>query len=145
MFTSSVGFSMDVHFCGNELKNFSFVGEAEACEMQDAQVVEVKDAQVEHACCHAPKKVEKVKEICNHKEQAKGVCCHNETFEMIASGEIETSKISLPQFQQMLIAVIVLVPNINIFEVVSEPINYAFYNPPPLVKDVSILHQVFRI
>ena len=33
MFSSSIGFSMDIHYCGDELKSFSFFGDAEACEM----------------------------------------------------------------------------------------------------------------
>jgi hypothetical protein len=64
---------------------------------------------------------------------------------MVASGEIESSNISIAQFQQALIAVIVFVPSFNIFETTNEPVNYAHYNPPPIVKDISILHQVFRI
>ena len=31
MFSTSVGFSLDLHYCKGDLKDFSFIGEAQAC------------------------------------------------------------------------------------------------------------------
>ena len=33
MFSSSIGFSMDVHFCENQIESVNFFGDAEPCEM----------------------------------------------------------------------------------------------------------------
>jgi len=138
MFSSSIGFSMDIHYCGDELKSFSFFGEAEVCEMM--QPKKVKESN--HSCCEAPKKEVK---SCHNRETIKGNCCHNESLVIDNGGELETSDFSLEQFQQVLVAVIVLFPNVNLFKTASKQVNYAYYNPPPIIKDISILHQVFRI
>jgi hypothetical protein len=137
MFTSSIGFSMDIHFCGGKLESFSFFGDAEACEMMKA-----KQEKESHSCCESPKKEIKP---CHNKEFAKGNCCHNESFVIDNGGELETSDFSLEQFQQVLVAVIVLFPNVNLFKTASKQSHYTYYNPPPIIKDISILHQVFRI
>jgi hypothetical protein len=144
MFTSSVGFSMDMHFCGNEIKSFSFFGKAEPCEMMQPKVEKSEEKVKEHACCHSSEKKEVVKLECGH-EEMKGICCHNETMTMLSGGELETPEVSIPEFQQALIAIIVFLPSFKIFETVNKVSDYAFYNPPPLIKDVSILNQVFRI
>lgn len=138
MFSSSIGFSMDIHYCGNELKSFSFFGEAEACEMM--QTKKVKESN--HSCCEASKKEIK---NCHNKETVKGNCCHNERLVIDNGGELETSDFSIEQFQQVIVTVIVLFPNLNLFKIASKQVNYAYYNPPPIIKDISILHQVFRI
>jgi hypothetical protein len=138
MFSSSIGFSMDIHFCGNELKSFSFFGEAEPCEMMQ---VEQKNEST-RSCCHSPKKEIK---SCHNKEVTKGNCCHNERLVLDNGGEFESSNISIEQFQQVLFTVILFSKNFYLFETSKEQVTYAHYNPPPLIKDVSILHQVFRI
>lgn len=138
MFSSSIGFSMDIHFCGDELKSFSFFGEAEACEMMQLKKLEESN----HSCCETPKK--EIKD-CHNRETAKGNCCHNESLVIDNGGELETSDFSLEQFQQVLVAVIILFPNVDIFKTSSKHVNYAYHNPPPIIKDISILHQVFRI
>lgn len=138
MFSSSIGFSMDIHFCRNELKSFSVFGNAEACEVM--QTKQKKEST--HACCKLPKKEN---EKCHNEVVAKGNCCHNESLIFDNGGEFETTNFSLQQFQQILIAALLIVPNFHLFQTSNKPVNFAHYNPPPLIKDVSILHQVFRI
>lgn len=138
MFSSSIGISMDMHFCGNELQSFSFFGEAEACEMTQPK----QEKKSDKSCCEAPEKEIKT---CSNSEVSKGNCCHNENLVLESGGVFDTSDVSLEQFQQVLTAVIVLVPNFNLYRISNEKVNYAHYNPPPLTKDISILHQVFRI
>ena len=137
MFTSSIGFSMDVHFCGGKLESFSFFGDSEPCEM-----MKPKQEKELRSCCESPKKEVKP---CHNREIAKGNCCHNESFVIDNGGEFESSDFSLEQFQQVLFAVIVLFPNFDLFKITSKQVNYAYYNPPPIIKDISVLHQVFRI
>ena len=138
MYSTSVGFSMDVHVCGGKIESFSFFGNVEACEMMQEQ----QEAENNHSCCEAPKKEIK---SCHNKEEANDNCCHNETFAVSNSGEFETSDLSLVKFQQIITAVIVLFPTIEFFELSEKRPNYSYYNPPPIVKDISVLLQVFRI
>ena len=135
MFSSSIGFSMDVHFCENQIESVNFFGDAEPCEM-------MQESMKGHSCCEAPKKEIK---SCHNKEMAKDNCCHNESFSLSNSGELETSSFSLVQFQQVITAIIVLFPNINVLKTLRKKANYAYYKPPPIIKDISILIQVFRI
>ena len=138
MFSSSIGFSMDIHYCGGELESFSFFGDAEPCEMMQPK----QEKKSDHSCCEAPKKEIK---SCNNRETVKGNCCHNESISMSNGGAFEVDDISIEQFQQALTAVIILLPNFNLFSVTIERVNYAHYNPPPIIKDISVLLQVFRI
>ena len=138
MFSSSIGISMDIHFCGNELKSFSLFGDAEACEMMKLK----QEKKSELSCCEGPKKEIK---SCQNEEVSKGNCCHNESISMSNGGAFEVDDISIEQFQQALTAVIILLPNFNLFSVTTEKVNYAHYNPPPIIKDISVLLQVFRI
>lgn len=138
MFSSSIGFSMDMHYCGDELKSFSFFGEAEACEMMHPK----QEKKCNHSCCKSSKKEIK---SCHNSGITKGNCCHNERFVIDNGGELEIAHFSLEQFQQVLVAVIVFFPNVKLFKTTSKQVNYTCYNPPPLLKDIPILHQVFRI
>ena len=137
MFSSSVGLSMDIHFCGNELKSYSFFGEAQACEM-----MQQKEEKETHVCCESPKKEIKT---CHNSEVASGKCCHNETFLLDNGGDFESTDFSVEQLQQILVAIIVFAPNFDIFETSNKVSNYSLYNPPPITRDISILPQVFRI
>lgn len=138
MFSTSIGFSMDVHVCGGKIESFSFFGNVEACEMMQ----EKQEVENSHSCCEAPKKEIK---SCHNKEEATDNCCHNETFAVSNSGEFETSDLSLVKFQQIITAVIVLFSTIEFFELSGKRPNYSYYNPPPIVKDISLFLQVFRI
>ena len=136
MFPSSIGFSMDVHFCGNDLKSFSFFGEAEACEMMHLE------KELKHACCQAPKK-----EVnpCHHSEINEGNCCQNQTLIIGNTGELEKPSYSVKHFQQLLEVNIVVFPKSNFFLSLTSKNIYTFYSPPLLITDISVLHQVFRI
>lgn len=138
MFSSSIGFSMDAHFCGNELKSLSLFGEAEACEMGQAKQEIVSN----HSCCQASK-LETTK--CHNNIISNGNCCHNETLGLDNTGELEKTNFSKVQAQHVLLTAIALLPNFNFFATSTAQVNYTHYIPPPLIKEVSILHQVFRI
>ncbi len=137
MFSTSVVFSMDIHFCENKLESINFFGEAEACEMMQ----EKQQSSEVHSCCEAPKKEIK---SCHDNEEANGSCCHNESISL-SNGDFESSTFAVVKFQQIVIAVIVLFPHINFFRPEEKQLDYAIYNPPPLIKDITIHLQVFRI
>ena len=138
MFSSSIGISMDMHFCGNELQSVSLYGEAEACEMMKPK----QEKKSNLSCCEGPKKELK---SCQSEGISKSNCCHNESISMSNGGAFEVDDISIEQFKQIITAVIIFLPNFNIFSVTTEKVNYSHYNPPTIKKDISILLQVFRI
>ena len=142
MLFSSVGFSMDVHYCQGGIRDFSFVGKADKCDMMK----EAKVKKEEHACC------KNKKEIVSHcaqnnsdSEIIKGKCCHNEKFELQSIDDTNTStSLELTNVDLTFIAVYVL-NSIYLFECETEVNNYFNYKPPPIDYDVTILHQVFII
>mgnify|MGYP000530716773 CR=1 FL=1 len=138
MFFSSIGFSVDIHFCGDELQSYSFFGKAEACEMMKEKRIE----QLYHSCCENPKKKVNNRE---NKEKAKGNCCHNESLVIDNCGGFESPEFSLEQFQQVVFVEILLDPNFSLFPISKKQNNFAFYIPPPIIKDIPVLHQVFLI
>lgn len=138
MFSTSIGFSMDFHFCGDKLESISLFGRAEPCEMTQVKKEKITD----HACCGAPKK--EVKK-CTNTSMENGSCCHHETLVLDNTGDIKAFDFSLEQVQQVIVLGVLFVPNFNLFEVSVEQPNYTHYRPPLISKDISILHQVFRI
>jgi hypothetical protein len=136
MFSSSIGFSMDFHFCGDELKSFSLLGEAEACEMmQDHK-------KTGHACCDTSKKEVK---SCHRQEIGNGNCCHNESLVFANSGEFETSDFSFENSHQYFSPVVVITNDAELFTLPKKQVNFTHYHPPSITKDIPILLQVFLI
>lgn len=136
MFSSSIGFSMDVHFCGNELQSVNFFGTAKSCEMMKVEKV------VNHECCETNQNdVEK----CDNPIMEQGSCCHNETIVFESNGDSKSFDFSFEQIQQVVVLAVLFFPNFDLFELFAEKSNYIQYDPPLILKDISILHQVFRI
>ena len=138
MMGSSLGFSMDMHICGNEIKNVSFIGDAAVCEHHNSAKMESTD----HACCKA--KASKVNN-CHGQSQIKGDCCHNKKLIIDSSEGLETVKLTLDQNDQMMRVIAILVPHFNLFTCTTPQVNYTHYFPPILVQNIRVQQQVFRI
>ncbi|MFA7273777.1 MAG: hypothetical protein WC044_07900 [Crocinitomicaceae bacterium] len=136
MFSSSIAFSMDVHFCGNELQSLNFFGTTKSCEMTKVDKV------VNHSCC---KESQNDVEKCDNPIMEQGSCCHNETIVLESNGDSKTFDFSFDQIQQVIVLAVILLPNFDLFELFTEKPNFVQYDPPIILKDISILHQVFRI
>ncbi len=138
MFSTSIGFSMDMHYCGNNLESISFFGAAEKCEMAQPKL----EIASEHACCSVS---QKEVEGCNDSKIVNGNCCHDETMMVENNCELNSFDFSFEHVQQVIILGVLLFPNFNIFEISTEPVIYSYYIPPIISQDISILNQVFRI
>lgn len=69
MFTSTVGFSMDMHYCQDELKSIAFFGKAKSCH-------DVKETKT----CHHSKKTSSNSDEGDFKNIDQDNCCHNENL-----------------------------------------------------------------
>ncbi len=72
-------------------------------------------------------------------------CCDDESFTVQGQDDL---KISLEKFDldQQLFLLSFVQTYIQIFEIDSEESNsFSEYNPPPLIRDVQVLDQTFRI
>jgi len=141
MFTTSIGYSMDVHYCGNEIKSIGLFGNAVACEMESVE----KQEEDLHACCKAPE-LNKESETCHSQKIEEEDCCHNETIVLETDSDFNHDKTIDFDFQQDFVFTTLFIYNVFAFRVEENTVNDNFYySPPKLTKDVMTLHQVFII
>lgn len=145
--TSSIGFTVDIHFCGNEFQSFALLGKAKKCATEDVKATVVSSVQSNHACCkNKSEKQEKASQPC-HKSKD-GVksddCCHNKTL------HVESEVVDQPVFMQSILVKLMVaevVYSFNFKPIIQEnlPARYFQYKSPPIVTDANIQYQVFRI
>lgn len=116
-----MSFSVDIHYCGDHLVDFSIFDKVDTCMMK------AEMAKTSKSC-----------------EAMEMNCCSD--IELIIDGQ-EDLKISLDQlaFEQQLFVVSLACSFINLFEGLDENIPFRDYAPPPLIRDVQILDQTFLI
>lgn len=144
---SSVSFSIDMHFCGDELQSFAFLGKANKCDKEKA-VQEHQEQKEKHACCHKKETtVQKVKS-CHRTDAAvkEKKCCHNKSIHIEAEHDAEQ-----PLLSQQIVAKVATVYvalafhyNFDIFAT-AEKEDYYHYKEPVLITDTQVKYQVFRI
>ena len=138
MLFSTIGFSMDIHFCGGHVDNFAFYGQADECSMMK------KGTSEETPSCH-----QKVEKKCHsHSDKnaiSKKNCCENESYvlQTIEDGQTSNS-FEIANFDLTIVTVFIL-SNFNLFEFETKRAEYFNYSPPILNDDVTILHQLFLI
>ena len=124
MFTTSMSFALDVHYCKGEIKSLSIFGKAKSCHEQKAV----------HTCpFHA--KMQQQQEDSN--------CCDNET--MIVQADIDQvfSSIELADLQQFVVVFVQVFFLEHCFE--REDITFEHYKPPLIAQDIPILVQSFLL
>jgi hypothetical protein len=121
---STLSFSMDMHYCGDHLVDFSLFDKAESCGMMT-----VAD--------EAPGDCAVIKSGMD--------CCTDVQILVEGQDDFKVSFDQLTDGQQLLISAFVY-SYINLFEGVDDtsPKDWE-YSPPPLIRDVQVLHQTFLI
>ena len=142
MLFSSIGFSMDIHFCGGEIETIGFYDKADQCNMMKKAEMQTKS----HACCSA--KTETVSH-CQTKSTEntvkKGSCCTNEQFTLQSTDDAQTSTVFNLTNIDLTFVTLYIFNQVYNFEPKTEINNFDYYSPPPIPNDVTILHQVFII
>jgi hypothetical protein len=119
---STFSFTVDEHYCGDILVDFSFFGKAESCGMEIQQALDSHEYSLE-----------------------KKDCCNDVTLSISGQHDLKISLDKL-NFEQQQFVVSFVYSYINLFEGLDEnlvPFNH--YPPPLLVKDIQILDQTFLI
>jgi len=119
---STMSFSLDMHYCGDHLVDFSFSQKTDTCLMK-AEMTQSSTA-------------------CALMEMD---CCSD--VEIVIEGQ-EGLKVSFDQlpFNQQLFVTSFIYSYINLFEGFDENVvPFKEYSPPPLIRDVQILDQTFLI
>jgi hypothetical protein len=121
---STLSFSMDMHFCGDHLVDFSLFDKADSCGMMSAASPASKDCamiDIDMDCCS--------------------------DVQILIEGQ-EDFKVSFDQltFGQQVFLTSLVYPCLNLFEEASSSSPGEWeYAPPPLIRDVQVLHQTFLI
>lgn len=123
---STMSFSVDMHYCGDHLVDFSMFDKVDTCLMKaekskDSRSCEIMEMETETNCCS--------------------------DIEVTIEGQ-DDLKISLDQltFDQQQFVFSFTYSFINLFKEADEDIvPFRDYVPPPLLRDVQILDQTFLI
>ena len=125
MFFTSTGFSVDMHYCRGEFKSFSLVGKAKSCHA-DAKVT----------CPH-------------HRNMTAGKkdCCTNQTHTFRVDQDLQQAQnvdfTITPQLQNFVTAYVFTFCE-NQIATNENPV-FARYRPPPLRRNIPVLHQSFLL
>ncbi len=121
---STMSFSVDMHYCGDHLVDFSFSQKVDTCIMK-AEMTESSSA-------------------CTVMEMEMD-CCSD--VEIVFEGQ-EDLKVSFDQlsFDQQVFVASFVCSYIDLFEGFDENVvPFKDYSPPPLIRDIQILDQTFLI
>lgn len=120
---STMSFSVDMHFCGDHLVDFSFAEKVDTCMMTE---------------------MSKSSGECTVMEMEMD-CCSDVEVTMEGQNDLKISFNQLTFDQQVFVASFVY-SYIDLFEGIDENIvPFKDYSPPPLIRDVQILDQSFLI
>ena len=142
MFITSVGFSMDVHYCQDEMRNVSLLGKASSCH----EISDDHFCQSETKSCHKPTEQASDADV-SHVCESEGSCCHNKSIVIDQLDQVslivmdfspEENLNHYPSFCQIF-------PPVFITEADFVRTKYINYKPPPIGLDRQVLFQSFLI
>jgi hypothetical protein len=136
MFFTSVGFSVDTHYCQGQLKSFSFFGNATPCH-------DMVDETPMKECPRHEKMMAENEERSVDKKN----CCSNKTLYFHFDEDQQSQNVNLvvsQQLQQFVIAY-VAVFLYNDFIIESYAASYAHYKPPLVSRDIPVLFESFLL
>ena len=142
LFTSSVGFSIDMHYCQGELKSFSFLGKAETCH--DKQKVAPKPKGCKHHQKMNAQKMEQENKNCSMDEKN---CCENKTmyFQANLDEQTQASHFIVSAQVQQFVAAYVNTFVLNDFSIESETTTFLDYQSPLIARDIHVLVESFLL
>ncbi len=120
---TTMSFTVDMHYCGSNMVDFSFFQNVETCGMDKAEIAST----------------------CENPELSKKSCCSDE--QLLIDGQddlkLDFSKFT---FEQQIFVASFTYSYINLFEgTVSNEVQFFDYAPPFVKRDVHALHQTFLI
>lgn len=135
MLISSIGVSVDVHYCQGQIKSVAFFGKAKSCH----------DNKVKQTCHHS-KMARSNENDKKNDSNKKDDCCHNDkhTFEKsnVDAPNPEFSNLTNTQLKFVATYFVTLSERYH-NKIVQN--NYREYKPPLVERDILVFYQVFRI
>lgn len=138
MFSTSMGFAIDMHYCGDQLKSFNLFGKAKTC-------IEKAGPEKTKACrLHHHTRSEGHLSAGYHLEKSK--CCHSKTVQVQSDQNQEVRSVELKLHQPLQQFIISFVFAFLIRPEVSQDISVAeAYRPPLIPRDIPVLTQSFLL
>ena len=137
MLSSSVGFSLDLHYCQGNFKNLAFFKQAETCHDL------AKKASSEH--CKKMQKPCHKKDITKSGVECENSCCSHNTILIEADTDLFSAKIIKTDFLSTDFIVAFVYSFITNYSSAEYANKYILYKPPLPDKDLSVLYQSFLI
>ena len=128
---SSTGMAVGMHICGGELRDITFFGAAADCPMEQKQQEKLPP-------CHTLKGTQ---------SKDSNDCCQDHQLKVKQLDDAASHKITtLSKLQQLKMAAVLQVVVLKFFASSTdlEPA-YAFYESPPLPRDIPVLVQSFLL
>ncbi|ASV29553.1 HYC_CC_PP family protein [Maribacter cobaltidurans] len=123
LFTTT-SFSVDMHYCGDHLIDFSLSGDVERCMMQP---------QISHETSSCPMM------------EMKMDCCSDVELAVTGHDDLQISFYQLSFDKQLFITSFVYTYSCLFENRHQEKVHFKDYSPPPLIRDVQVLDQTFLI
>jgi hypothetical protein len=148
MFFTSLGFSLDMHYCQDEIQSISIIGKAKSCDKladhlcdragtSNHGTVESKSSDDKAGSCHS----EMTGKECDKD------CCQNRTLQ-VDNLEEESLSTPIPSFDlnqiQFVLAFVGSFYNFSFFQE-NSTLKYFTYKPPLIERDIQLLFQSFLI
>jgi hypothetical protein len=133
---SSIGITLDFHYCSGQLKTFSLNGTAQTCHEKSLK----KNG---HGCPHHQKKA---KEASLNEDESRN-CCSNKTLKIEQDDAKDIHSTSSFAIKDQLvkawsISVFIVEKSTNLS--IEKPKNF-LYKPPPLSRDIYALCETFLL
>jgi hypothetical protein len=123
VFMTTLSFTVDMHYCGNTLVDFSFVQQVDTCGMEKTQAISG----------------------CENDTLSGKSCCTDKQFIKEGKDDLKVSFDQLTPEQQVFVTSFTYT-YINLFEgTESKEVPFFDYSPPFVERDVQVLHQTFLI
>jgi hypothetical protein len=120
---TTMSFTVDMHYCGDTMVDYSFFHNASTCKMEKAILT---------ASCGNP-------------EVKKKSCCSDQQLIIQGQDDLKDNFSTLTFEEQVFVASFVY-SYINLFKgTASKDVPYKDYPPPFVKRDVQVLHQTFLI
>tara|TARA_R110002167_G_scaffold3508_1_gene17091 strand:+ start:374 stop:769 length:396 start_codon:yes stop_codon:yes gene_type:complete len=120
---TTMSFTLEMHYCGDSLVDFSFLHQVESCGMEKAQVIT----------------------NCETSTVSEKSCCTDKQLIIEGQEDLKVSFDYLTIEQQVFVASFTF-SYISLFEgIESNKVLFVDYSPPFVKQDVQVLHQTFLI
>ena len=123
VFMTTMSFTVDMHYCGDTMVDYSFFHNVTTCGMEKTEVAS----------------------ICENPEMSKKACCSDKQFTVDGQDNLKNN-FSILTLEQHVFVASFTYTYLSLFEgTASSEVPILEFPPPNVKRDVQVLHQTFLI